>query len=212
MAMSAKDTFQEIIQLTDKTTELIEAFGAFPPPDQEAVLGDAFKTAIADLGEEDEIPITLVRCAEMLVGVMTENGAKILCDGLGHPNPTIRLLSGDALTHMAEENLEILKPAIDDILKGNSSAAEEMPFILSELDSPEVLELLERFLAHDSGEVVASAIEALIEIGDPQGADALEKMVDDTREVTLDEEMTVEDTTTIGQLAKDALTILRDEE
>jgi HEAT repeat protein len=212
MTATAKDTFQEIIALTDKTTELMEAFGAFPPADQETVLGDAFKTAIAKLGEDDEVPITLVRCAEMLVGVMTENVVKILVQGLAHVNPTVRLLSGDAVTHIAEENMELLKPAIDDVLAEGSRAAEEMPFILSELDEPEVFGILERFLAHESGEVVASAIEVLIEMDDPQAITAIEKLTKDSREVTVDEEMGSAEKTTVGQLAKDALEIFQEEE
>ena len=212
MTANAKDTFHEIIVLTDKTTELMETFGTFPPSEQEAVLGDAFETAIGNLGDDDEVPITLVRCAEMLVGVMTENVVKTLTAGLAHGNPTVRLLSGDAITHIAEENLELLKPAIDEVLKEGSGAAEEMPFILSEIDDPEVFGLLERFLAHESGEVVASAIEALIEIGDPQAIDAIQQLTSDTREVTVDDELGGGEKTTVGQLAKDALEILEEEE
>ena len=208
---TAKDTYQKIVELTEQTTDLMEKFGAFEPEDQESVLAEAFKSDIAKIKEEDEIPITLIRCAEMLVGVMTENVVKTLTLGLDHDNPTVRLLAGDAITHVAEENIELIKPAVEEVLKSGGTAAEEMPFILTELDDPEVEKILERFLGHKNPEVVASALEALTEIGNPDIIPVLEKLVDDPRTVASDAEMGDEDTT-IGQLAKDAIAIINDEE
>lgn len=208
---TAKDTYHKIVELTEQTTNLMEAFGAFETEDQEAVLADAFKKDIADLKEDEEIPITLIRCAEMLVGVMTENVVKTLILGLDHDNPTVRLLSGDAITHVAEENIDLIKPALDDVLKSGGTAAEEMPFILTELDDPEVDNILEKFLAHQKPEVVASAIEAFTEIGNPEIIPILEKLTDDSRTVAADAELGDEETT-IGQLASEAIAIIRDEE
>lgn len=208
---TAKDTYQKIVELTEQTTNLIEAFGAFETKDQEVVLADAFKKDIAGVKENDEIPITLIRCAEMLVGVMTEDIVKTLSLGLDHDNPTVRLLAGDAITHVAEENIELIKPAIDDVLKSGGTAAEEMPFILTELDDPEVEKILEKFLAHKEPEVVASAIEAATEIGNPEIISTLEKLTEDSRVVAADAELGDEETT-IGQLAKDAIAIILDDE
>ncbi len=208
---TAKDTYQKIVELTERTTELMENFGTFKTADQEAVLAEAFEKSIADLKEADEIPITLIRCAEMLVGVMSENVVKTLVLGLGHDNPTVRLLSGDAITHVAEENLELIKPAVEDVLKAGGTAAEEMPFILSELDDPDVKNILVRFLDHKSAEVVASTIEAIIELGAPDAVFAIEKLKGDTRTVSVDADMGNE-TTTIGELVKDAIEILTEED
>ena len=209
---TAKDTYQKIVELTEQTTALMEAFGAFEIEDQEAVLEAAFKSTIASLKEEDEIPIPLIRCAEMLVGVMTENVVKTLILGLEHANPTVRLLSGDAITHVAEENLSLLGPAIDDILKSGSAAAEEMPFILSELENPEAQQMLVKFLDHENAEVVASALEAFSEIGEPDVVPAIEKLTGDTRTVAVDAELGGDETTTVGQLAKDAIAMITEED
>ena len=211
MAGNAKDTFKEIMTLTEKTAALMDSFAGMDSADQEAVLVDAFASQVKGLDPDADVPVTLVRTAELLVGVMTEKAVMTLASGLGSENATVRMLCGDALMHVAEDDLRLLGPAIDDVLKKGGTAAEEMPFVLLEVDDPEVPHILEKFLKSSEGEVVAAAIEALIEIGDPECESALKALVDDTREVTLDEG-TEDETTTVGQLAKDALAMLAEQE
>jgi HEAT repeat protein len=88
----------------------------------------------------------------------------------------------------------------------------ELPWILAEIGEPSAIVLIKKFLASEDGEVCASALEALVSLGDPAGAEALEGLVDDRREVTVDDS---EDDdaegirTTIGQLAREAIAELR---
>ncbi len=211
MADNAKDTFKEIMSLTEKTAELMDQFTEFDAKDQDEVLTAAFKEQIKGIEPEADVPITLVRTAEMLVGVNTEGAVSTLCIGLGSENATVRMLCGDALVHAAEDDLELIKPAIDEVLKKGGTAAEEMPFVLLEVDDPEIPHLLEKFLKSSEAEVVAAAIEAVIEVGDPDSEKALKALVNDKREVALDEGSD-DETTTIGQLAKDAIAMLSEQE
>ncbi len=211
MAGNAKDTFKEIMSLTEKTAALMDEFAGLDAKDQEGVLVDAFSAQTKNIEPDADVPVTLVRTAELLVGVMTEKAVTTLASGLGNENATVRMLCGDALMHVAEDDLQLLKPAIDDVLKKGGTAAEEMPFVLLEVDDPEIPRILEKFLKSSEGEVVAAAIEALIEIGDPESESAIKALANDKREVTLDEG-SGDETTTIGQLAKDALAMLAEQE
>ncbi len=211
MANNAKNTFQEIIALTEKTSKLMDDFTEFDKSEQEAVLVSAFAEQTKDIDPDADVPITLVRTAEMLVGVMTEKSAGALCSGLSSENATVRMLCGDAIMHVAEDDLNLLKPSIDQILKKGGTAAEELPFVLLEVDDPEVPRIIEKFLKSQEPEVVASAIEALIEIGDMQSEKELKALVNDKRVVSLDESLE-DETTTIGELAKDALELLAAED
>lgn len=211
MANNAEDTFKEIMDLTEKTSQLMDDFAGLDTAEQETVLTASFSKQIEAISSEADVPITLVRTAEMLVGVMTEKSLKVLASGLGSENATVRMLCGDALMHAAEDDLELFKPAIDDVLKAGGTAAEEMPFILLEVDDPEVPSILEKFLKSDEGEVVAAAIEVIIELGAPESEAALKALVDDKRKVTLDEG-NEDETTTVGRLAQDALDILAEQD
>jgi HEAT repeat protein len=65
---------------------------------------------------------------------------------------------------------------------------------------------LRRFLAHPEPDVIASAIEASAELGDPEIVADLEKLVGDRREVTLDEAGDEDAlTTTLGALAEETI-------
>jgi hypothetical protein len=64
-------------------------------------------------------------------------------------------------------------------------------------------------LDHPSEEVVAAAIEAAVEVGDPASVPKLARLEQDGRLVELDdEEDDVEGTVTIGELAKEARLML----
>jgi HEAT repeat protein len=211
MAGNAKDTFKEIMSLTEKTADLMDQFTEFDTAAQEEVLTAAFAAQIKNIDPEADVPITLVRTAEMLVGVTSGKAVSTLCTGLGSENATVRMLCGDALVHAAEDDLELIKPAVEEVLKKGGTAAEEMPFVLLEVDDPEIPNILEKFLKSSEAEVVAAAIEAIIEIGDPDSEKALKTLVNDKREVALDEGSD-DETTTIGQLAKDAIAMLSEQE
>ncbi len=210
--MAAKETLQQIIGLDEKIAELREQYDGFPPEEQEEVLCDFYKEALGKLGESEPVPIGLVRVAEMLLSLGSDNATRLLSDGLAHPNPDARLLSGDALLHLAEEGLELIMPAVEAALEDGGLRAEEMAFMLSDVDHPEVPRVLERFLKLDRADVVAAAIEALAEIGDPSSVPALETLGDDPRKIAVEEDGAKRAEWTIGQLVKDAVEMLTEED
>jgi HEAT repeat protein len=209
---NAKDIFNEIIELTEKTTELMGTFQDCDTAEQEAILSDNFSREIEHLGEKDDISIRLLRTTEMLVNVGTPGVVTLLAKGLDNDNLDVRMLSGDALMHLAEEGLETIMPAVETVLEKGGVGAEEMPFILAEVDDAEVPRQLDRFLGSANPAVVAAALEAVVECGDDESVAVIEKLVNDPREVSVDEDPNSGDKTTIGHLAKDALDLLSDSE
>ncbi|HEU4537851.1 MAG TPA: HEAT repeat domain-containing protein, partial [Polyangiaceae bacterium] len=89
-----------------------------------------------------------------------------------------------------------------------SPALIELPFVLAEVPEPGVAKLLGRFLEHQHPEVVASAIEASVEFGDPALAKLIAPLRNDKRVVDLDDETGERDQTTLGQLAREACEVL----
>jgi HEAT repeat protein len=65
-----------------------------------------------------------------------------------------------------------------------------------------------RFLVHPRAEVVASAIEAIVERADPAAVPKLKKLLGDTREVTVPE--LDDEKVTLGDLAADALSFFEE--
>jgi HEAT repeat protein len=205
--MSARQTIQEIIGLDEQIATLRDKFEQYPRPDQETVLIESYRKMHDQIGENDALPFGLVRITEMLINYDSVAVAKLLGAGLGHPNPDVRLLSGDAMLHLTEEGLERIMPAVEDTLKEGGLGAEEMPFLLTDVDDPEIPRVLERFLGQENADVVASAIEAIAEYGDPTSIPALEKLTGDTRPVSVEDNTDHADWT-IGRLAEEAVDML----
>jgi HEAT repeat protein len=68
--------------------------------------------------------------------------------------------------------------------------------------------LIRRFLEHPNADVVAAAIESLAQLRDPESIADLERFLSDSRVVTI-EDFEDETKTTLGDLAADALDIVR---
>ncbi|MGB5194223.1 MAG: HEAT repeat domain-containing protein, partial [Polyangiales bacterium] len=83
-------------------------------------------------------------------------------------------------------------------------AMSELPWVLAEIAEPSALPLIRRFLDHASPDVIAAAIEALSQLGDPDAADDLRRFVGDARTVLI-EDFEEETKTTLGELAEEAL-------
>jgi HEAT repeat protein len=205
--MSARQTIQEIIGLDEQIASLRDKFEQYPKTDQEEVLIESYKKMHDQIGENDTLPFGLVRITEMLINYDSVAVAKLLGVGLGHPNPDVRLLSGDAMLHLAEAGLERIMPAVEDSLKESGLAAEEMPFLLTDIDDPEIPRVLERFLDQEDADIVASAIEAIAEYSDPSSIPALEELTGDTRPVSVEDNSDLTDWT-VGRLAEEAIDML----
>lgn len=212
--MSANETLKEIINLDKKIADKKEEFDKFPPEEKDTVLIASYEAALEKLEDDSPVSLDAVRVAEMLICQQSDRAVGALGKGLGHPNPDMRMLSGDALLHIAEEGLERIMPVVEDALKNGGLMAEEMPFMLTGVDHPEVPRIIERFLDQKDPEIVASAIEALTEFGDPESIPALKKLAKDTRTICVDEDCADHEhmDCTIGQLATDALEMLAEDE
>lgn len=210
--MAAQQIIQKIIELDEKIAVLKVEFDSLPSGDREKALAEYFSGETDKIGEDDDISVGVVRAAEMLLSSGGDKTAEVLGAGLAHPNPDVRLICQDALAHLAEDGLDRIMPLVEKALKNGGALGEEVPFLLSEVGNPEVAPILERFLKHSEADVVASAIEALADYGDPASVQALEKLLEDKRMVTVLDEQDKEVECTIGQLAKDAVDMLSDEE
>jgi HEAT repeat protein len=175
------------------------------------LLGRAVDEALA-LDDADEAGLRLFRLADLCAQV----GGPSMCDAL------IRILNahdlqarneaGEALLDLAydryAEVARAIERALDQPLHG--PAMLELPFLLSEVGEPSALKLLRRFSEHPDADVVAAAIEACAVLGDPAAVDFLERLTGDEREVTVEDDSDESLSSTLGELATEAIDALSD--
>jgi HEAT repeat protein len=130
---------------------------------------------------------------------------------LDEENPAVRVQAAEALVDLAYERYVEVARAIEQLLDNGAKgpAMRELPWVLAEVAEPSAAKLIGRFLGQETAEIVASAIEALAQLGDPSAVPALRKLQDDPREVTMDDGHE-EQTTTVGELASEAVEALSD--
>ena len=177
------------------------------------LLARATTDALA-LNDREEGTLRLSRlaalCAQVPGPPMVDTRIAILDD----EDETLRVSAGEALLDVGYDRYAEVARGIERVLerKHTGVSMTELPWILAEIGEPSAIVLIKKFLASEDGEVCASALEALVSLGDPAGAEALEGLVDDRREVTVDDS---DDDgaegirTTIGQLAREAIAELR---
>lgn len=174
-------------------------------------LRKATEAALA-LEDEDEATIRLVRLALLLGDLEGEQIVDLLIDILGGASADARIAAGEGLEGLAFDRFKEVALGIERALvrlpKGNP-ALTELPFLLAEVGEPGCTKLLGRFLQNDDAEVVASAIEAIAELGDPAAIPMLAKLERDGRQVELDDEGGGE-RATIADLAHEAKEILEE--
>jgi HEAT repeat protein len=171
----------------------------------------ATKEALS-LDDEDEASVRLVRIAHLLGDLEGAEVVDLLIDILGSPVPEARIVSGEALEALAFDRFKEvalgIERALERLPKG-SPALGELPFLLAEVGEPGCAKLLGRFLQNDDAEIVAAAIEAMAELGDPSAIPFLSKLERDGRHVQLDEEEGGE-RVSIADLAHEAKEILEE--
>ncbi|HVJ93056.1 MAG TPA: HEAT repeat domain-containing protein [Labilithrix sp.] len=172
----------------------------------------AATAAALSLDDEAEATLRLVRLAQILGDLEGDAVVDLLIDILGGPSPEARIAAGEGLEGLAFDRFKEValgvERALDRLPKGNA-ALTELPFLLAEVGEPGCTRLLGRFLQNEDGEVVASAIEALAELGDPAAIPMLAKLERDGRHVQLDEEEGGE-RVSIADLAHEAREILEE--
>jgi len=169
-------------------------------------------TAALGEGDTEDATVTLVRMAALLGELPGPEPVDLLIDVLGSESPEARGLAGEELENIAFERFKEVALGIERALgrlPKDSPALTELPYLLAEVAEPGCVKLLGRFLAHPSPDVVASAIEALAELGDPAGAPLLAPLERDGRQVEMDDDaegLLV----TLGELAHEARELLLD--
>ncbi len=163
-------------------------------------------------GDTDDATATLVRVSALLGELPGPEPVDLLIDVLGGESPEARAVAGEELENIAFERFKEVALGIERALgrlPSDSPALTELPYLLAEVAEPGCVKLLGRFLAHADPNVVASAIEALAELGDPAGAPLLAPIERDGRQVEMDDDadgMLV----TLGELAHEARELLLD--
>jgi HEAT repeat protein len=171
------------------------------------------KALALDAVDEDEASLRLVRVAGVLGEMQGGAVVDLLIDILGCDEPEARRAAGDALGGLAFDRFKEVALGIERALvrvPDGSPALAELPYLLVDVPEPGVLKLLGGFLAHRDADAVAAAIEALVELGDPNAVPLLEKLKADTRRVQLEDEGGTEGDASIGELAAEASGLLRE--
>ncbi|MGD0528462.1 MAG: hypothetical protein ABSE49_25220 [Polyangiaceae bacterium] len=165
--------------------------------------------------DEDEASLRLVRVAAVLGEMQGPRVVDLLVDILGCDEPEARHAAGEALEGLAFDRFKEVAQGVERALERlpeGSPALSELPYLLAQVPEPGVTKLLARFLAHKDADAVASAIEALVEIGDPAGLSMLDALAGDKRKVQLEDEGGTEGEATLGELVAEARTLLSKEE
>lgn len=172
----------------------------------------AATAAALALEDEGEATIRLVRLANLLSDLEGDEVVDLLIDILGGSSPEARIAAGEGLEGLAFDRFKEVALGIERALvrlkKGNP-AFTELPFLLAEVGEPGCTKLLGRFLQNEDAEVVASAIEAMAELGDPSAIPLLAKLERDGRQVQLEDEEGGE-RVSIADLAHEAREILEE--
>jgi HEAT repeat protein len=160
---------------------------------------------------EDESALRMVRLADLLGEMQGPRVVDLLVDILGCDEPEARHAAGQALGGLAFDRFKEVALGVERALErlpSGSPALAELPYLLAEVPEPGVLKLLARFLAHKDADAVASAIEALVEAGDPSVLPLLEPLAADARKVQLEDDGGTEGEATIAELIAEARSIL----
>ncbi len=173
----------------------------------------AVSTVLAEGTKLDPVEATLrLVCVARLLGEF--DGPAIadgLIDVLNTPHAEARHEAGEQLQGMACDRFGDVSKAVTralERLEPGSPALAELPYVLVEIPEPRVIGILGRFLAHQDGDAVAAAIEALAEVGDADSIELLQRLEGDKRVSTVGEDDEAGAEVTIGELASEAIELL----
>lgn len=162
------------------------------------------------LSDRAEATMRLERLADLCAQVPGPRMTDALIAILNDAEPRVRVAAGEALRDIGYERYAEVARGIERALDAGSAGPvlSELPWILAEIAEPSALALIRRFLDHEDADVVAAGIEALAQLRDPDSIPHLERFLGDPRVVII-EDFEDETKTTLGELAADALEIVR---
>ncbi len=184
--------------------------------DREQLLS-AIRTVVGDAVELDgaEANLRLVCVARLLGEFDGPDIADGLIEVLNTDHSEARHEAGEQLQGMACDRFADVAQAATralDRLAPGSPALAELPYVLVEIPEPKVVAILGRCLAHEDADAVAAAIEALAEVGDVATVELLRRLEGDKRVSAVGDEGEAESEVTIGELASEAIELLRQPE
>jgi hypothetical protein len=176
---------------------------------------DQVLAAVADamaqtrsISDPEEQKTRLGCYAELLGELDGDRTVDLLIDLLNSDHAEVRVVAGEELEALAFDRFKEVALGVERALSRlpeSGPALSELPYLLAEVGEPGCLKLIGLFLKRREGEVVASAIEALVELGDPSGSSLLSGLERDQRRVDLDDEAT---DVSVGELATEARELL----
>lgn len=209
--MNASTILSEILALDAKIMQMQDDFDTQPESDKNTALVKLATKLLKDTGENAPVPIPMIRVAEMICTL--NDGPSQLANGLSHPNEDVRHLFGEAIISLGtEDGVQTIVPAIEYALEKKGKAAMEMPFILAWIDDPSVSEYIQKFLKLKDTEIVYAAIEACASVSDADSIPSLQELIDDPREIAVEDDDDDEQPVTIGMLAKEAIELIESAE
>jgi len=170
-----------------------------------ALLAAATREALS-MDDRSEATMRLERLADLCAQVPGPEMTDALISILDDEEPRVRVAAGEALRDVGFERYAEVARGIERALERGEAgpAMSELPWVLAEIAEPSALPLIRRFLAHPNADVIAASIEALSQLHEPDAVADLQRFVDDTRVVTI-EDFEDETKTTLGELAREAL-------
>jgi len=177
-------------------------------PKELSVLLSAAVAEAKALDEKAERGLRLERLADLCAQVPGPEMTDALIAILDDSTPAVRLQAAEALTDVGYDRYAEVARGVERTLDTQMHyALQELPWVLVELGEPSARKLIVRFLDNKDADVVASAVEALAELGDDAAIKDLKKLLTDAREVDIDGEEG-EETVTVGDLASEAIDAL----
>lgn len=204
--LSARELLRDLFEADRKVREAEAVLLSHSRGDElEQALERAADEA-AGLEDAAEGAARLERLCDLCAQVQGPRMADTLIRILNHEDPQVRVAAGEALRDFAYDRYAEVARAIERAFERElrGPALSEVPWILAEIGEPSALPLVARCLKHPDPDVIASGIEALAEIGDPEAISLLEPFTKDTRVVEL-EEGDAAFSTTLGELAREAV-------
>jgi HEAT repeat protein len=177
------------------------------PGELSELLAAAVKEAKA-LDDKAESRLRLERLADLCAQVPGPEMTDALISILDDASPAVRVQAAEALADVGFDRYAEVARGVERALSlPLTFALQELPWVLIELGEPSVRKLLVGFLDSKDGDVVASAVEALAELGDAASIKDLKKLANDPREVDIEGDEG-EETVTVGDLAMEAIDAL----
>lgn len=163
-------------------------------------------------GDNEEAASQLVPAARLLGDLEGATTVDLLIDILESSSEEARSVAGEVLESLAFDRFKEVALGVERALQRlspESLALSELPYVLASVPEPGVTKVLEKFLSHANADAAATAIEALVEVGDPSAAKAIARLHGDTRQVDLmGEDGGDGSLVSLGELADEAAALL----